>query len=195
MDSLGSFPGTEGRVSLRNTEQFVSVAFGIQSFGRKSVFALAGSEFYVGTQDSYEVAVYNTAGALETSVRLDRANAPVTAADIAAHADWLLQQVPDAAETPSRDDVIDQDNLPETMPSFGAIAVDDDGNLWVEDYRFDGSPHQPRWAVFAADHRFLGHVALPRDFQVHHIGGDFVLGVWHDDMDVEHLRLYGIVKP
>jgi hypothetical protein len=28
-----------------------------------------------------------------------------------------------------------------------------------------------------------------------HIGPDFVLGVWRDDLDVEHARLYELIKP
>jgi hypothetical protein len=81
------------------------------------------------------------------------------------------------------------------MPAFGSIAVDVDGSLWVEDYRYDGDEQPPRWTVFDSEHRMLGTVDLPEGPEVHQIGSDFVLGVWRDEMDVEHVQLYGVLKP
>jgi hypothetical protein len=35
-------------------------------------------------------------------------------------------------------------------------------------------------------------VELPVGLDPTHIGNDFVLGTWKDDVDVEHVRLYGL---
>jgi hypothetical protein len=41
----------------------------------------------------------------------------------------------------------------------------------------------------------LGDVTTPADFRITQIGDDFMLGVWRDDLDVEHVRMYELLKP
>jgi hypothetical protein len=64
----------------------------------------------------------------------------------------------------------------------------------VSDFRL--TPDEPgRWTVFDPEGRMLGTVATPARFRVFSIGTDYVLGVWRDDMDVEHVRLFTLEKP
>ena len=51
------------------------------------------------------------------------------------------------------------------------------------------------WTVFDPAGRMLGELSTPPRFQVIQIGDDYVLGVWKDDLDVEHVRLYALAKP
>ena len=62
----------------------------------------------------------------------------------------------------------------------------------------------PRYTVFSADGAMLGSVTLPQGLRFIHgeiaspvmeIGRDYVLGVWHDAFDVEHVRLHALTKP
>ena len=39
---------------------------------------------------------------------------------------------------------------------------------------------------------WLGGVEIPADFTVMEIGMDFVLGVYRDELDVEHPRVFGL---
>jgi len=78
------------------------------------------------------------------------------------------------------------------MPAYDAIATDDDGNLWVAEYRLPAE--QPSWAVFDVDGRFLGNVDTPVQGLVTHIGSDFILGIWKGDMEVEQVRVYRLRK-
>jgi hypothetical protein len=82
--------------------------------------------------------------------------------------------------------------LPETMPAYRQFLVDDEGNLWVAEYKRRGE--QPSWAVFDPEGQFLGNVDTPADGRVSHIGSDFVLGIWDDEMDVQQVRMYRLVK-
>jgi len=96
-------------------------------------------------------------------------------------------------------------NIPSgaTAPAFGwptwarargrAIDVDDEGNLWVVNHFLPGEELNRR-TVIAADGTWLGNVDLPPTFAPTHIGGDFVLGTWTDSLDVEHVRLYRLIK-
>jgi hypothetical protein len=48
--------------------------------------------------------------------------------------------------------------------------------------------------VYGSDGRMRGALELPADFTVSEIGADYVLGIWRDELDVQHVRLYRIVK-
>lgn len=71
--------------------------------------------------------------------------------------------------------------------------MDEEGHLWVADYRRPRD-EEPRWSVFDPNGRLLGTVPMPPKFGALQIGGDFVLGHWVDDLDVEHVQLYRLVK-
>ena len=73
------------------------------------------------------------------------------------------------------------------------LAVDDLGNLWVREYDPDAERGRS-WSVFDSESQMLGPVQLPADLRVTHIGADFVLGVWQDELDVEYVRLYQLIK-
>ena len=49
--------------------------------------------------------------------------------------------------------------------------------------------------MFDTEGRWLGMVETPRQFTVNEIGADYVLGVWLDDLDVQHVRMYRLEKP
>ena len=70
--------------------------------------------------------------------------------------------------------------------------MDDEGNLWVGEYRLQTEDQS--WAVFDSNGRFLGVVDTPPNGLVNHIGSDFVLGVWQDELEVEQVRMYRIIK-
>jgi hypothetical protein len=83
--------------------------------------------------------------------------------------------------------------FPETLPAYGEFRVDEEGNLWVSDYRRPGEK-ATRWTVFDPSGAALGVVEMPPRFTPYQIGSDFVLGRWQDELDVEHVRVYGLLK-
>ncbi|UCF19485.1 MAG: hypothetical protein JSU87_16435 [Gemmatimonadota bacterium] len=79
------------------------------------------------------------------------------------------------------------------MPAYSDIVVDLEGNLWVGEYRRPGDD-QPRWTVFDPDGVMLGIVETPQRFRIFEIGGDYVLGRGVDELDVEHIHVYRLLK-
>jgi len=63
----------------------------------------------------------------------------------------------------------------------------------VEEYRRPGND-QPRWKIFDRDGVYLGVVETPPRFRICEVGSDYLLGRWRDDLDVEHVRMYQLVK-
>ncbi|UCG88430.1 MAG: hypothetical protein JSW71_07780, partial [Gemmatimonadota bacterium] len=81
-----------------------------------------------------------------------------------------------------------------TMPALEAMRVDDGGNLWIQPYSRPGEEER-NWWVLGREGRLLGSVQVPARFRLLHIGEDFALGRWRDDLDVEHVQLYRLIKP
>jgi hypothetical protein len=185
LDSLGLFPGTERILEIQRT--------GTGSSVDSTVYAVTDSAFYVGTQDRYAITVHNPDGGLIGSVRRQQDNLTVTPAHIEAFIEQSLTEATDDVERRRSRARLSYLPYPESMPAYGRIRVDTDGNLWVEESCAPGD-QRPRWTVFDSQHRMLGTVATPVNFTIHQIGSDFVLGRWTDDFDVEHIHLYELEK-
>jgi hypothetical protein len=99
----------------------------------------------------------------------------------------VVQQGPAAARS------LDGVQIPEHLPVFERLLVDDESNLWVQHTAWPGYV-QPEWDVFDGEGRTLGTVRMPSGFRATHVGADFVLGVWKDEDDVEYVRMYGLEK-
>ena len=84
--------------------------------------------------------------------------------------------------------------VPETFPAYGGIALSVEGYLWVREYDLPGAEAN-NWSVYDAGGTLRGTLGLPPRFQPLDIGPDYVLGVWRDADDVEHVQLYDLIKP
>ena len=91
------------------------------------------------------------------------------------------------------DRVLSDMPIPETMPAHGRVRTDDLGYLWVEDYRAPGE-ESATWTVFEPDGIAIARVAFPERFDPLQIGEDYVLGLWEDPFDVQHLRLHALTR-
>ena len=78
------------------------------------------------------------------------------------------------------------------LPAYEQILLDQVGNLWAAEYLV--LDETPVWQVLDPQGSWLGQVAMPPGGRISEIGEDYVLGVWRDEMDVETLRMYGLVK-
>lgn len=189
LDSLGWFPGAEWYVQVDER----SISSSTRIFGRSSDAAAYGDGFYFGSSDSYEVSYYDAAGVLTRIVRKAHVNLVVSAQDIDRYVQHQLEDAEDENERIFYQRMYAAMPVPETMPAYESLLTDDDGNLWVEEYRRPGD-EQPRWTVFNRDGELLGEVETPPRLTIYQIGSDFVLGRWLDDFDVQHVQLYQLLK-
>jgi len=194
LDTLGQFPGPEGVIDIRTSGNAVAMSFAYRPFGRMVMFAVDPRGYYVGTQDRFEIDVFDPQGRLRTSVRHQVDSIPLTAGDIARYKRQVLADITDANDLRRRRRELEEAPYPEMMPAYGAIQVDYEGNLWVQQFSYNND-EPSQWTVFDAAGQCLGTVATPPGLVVHEIGRDYVLGAWQDDMEVEHVRLYTLSKP
>lgn len=128
-----------------------------------------------------EIREYDLQGKLRRIVRIDEPQQQVTDADIEAAAA--------AGEFP----IDPQMPIPDVMPAFQSLQIDQQGWLWAEVYRWDDSL-PATWLVFDTNRRARGSVQTPARFQVAQIGDDFLLGVSIDTLGVEKVRRYGLKR-
>jgi hypothetical protein len=160
-------------------------------FGRQFAVLASSDSWYYGSMDRFEIEEYTPEGELERIIRRDVPNRPVTPQMVEDLRAWALEQYR-GMPTPVLDWIMNMP-APETTPAHGAsMIVDDDGNLWVSEYALP--TESPSWAVFDAGGGFLGTVDTPANGFVTQIGADFVLGVWRDELDIQQVRMYRLIK-
>ena len=88
----------------------------------------------------------------------------------------------------------EESRYPDRFPAYRRIHVDRAQNLWVQGYTLPGDAENI-WSIFSPDGVWLTDVATPLDLSVYEIGDDYILGLWLDADDVEHVLMYELVKP
>jgi hypothetical protein len=83
----------------------------------------------------------------------------------------------------------------EFFPAAGRMDIDPDGNVWVAEYRQTGDPGPTPYDVFSSAGIWLGSVPVPQNFRPTQIGQNHLVGVWEDDLEVEQVRVYELIKP
>lgn len=193
---LYSYNGTlEGEIGWPSGSDMFSTPerAGTPEFGAWTATDLYQGRLHIGHGRPYEVAVFGPEGTLERLIR--RVEAPQTiAAAIPRLLEWAGEQgAPPEALLDFRRRLETEPQV-EIMPFYSDLVLDTLGNLWVERYRprWTTGPHA--WEVFDPEGRWLGRIDLPEDLEVYEIGRDFVLGVWSNEVDVQHVRMYSLER-
>lgn len=166
-------------------------------FGRDT-YVTGGGEpvrIYVADSGRYEVQVFSSTGILEMIIRRDYEPIPVTADNIRAREEQYREFTERVPEAQRRRFLafLDVVEYPETKPVLGTLHVDADGNLWMFDARRTEDDYA--LSVFDRDGVWLGRVTLPTWLQIREIGPDYVLGMRRDELGIEKVLLYKLLKP
>jgi hypothetical protein len=168
-------------------------------FGHRMQFALAHDRFYMGQSLTYEIGRYTARGELTGLIRRAHVAVPVTAERKAIFREGYAAVVQAEEGNLSADQLeqaltfIDDADYPDHFPAYSALRVDHSGNLWVEEYRAFTEP-QSLWSVFDPEGRWLTTVRMPDGLQVLDIGADFVLGFIRDDVGLDRVALFELLK-
>lgn len=192
---LGRFPGPE-MVVLQSgqTEGGFTISIGGTPFGRSTEVTGGPSGVWIGDTERFEIRRYGFDGGLEQIVR--RAFDPVMVDDalIERALDEELEDAEDDNDRRAARRRWENTPVPETLPAFESLLVDRDGNLWAQSFEVPGAPERT-WSVFTPEGRWLGEIRFPDRFRPLEIGVDYVLGRFGDELDVEHIQLWELVKP
>ena len=177
---------------------------GIQPLTAEASLAAGARSLFYTDGVHYEIREYALDGKVMRIIRVRRAARPVTEKDIAAFRARDLEETRQSTihgkATPNtRQELVDFEqamlnwiSFPKTLPAFTALKLEPNGGVWVRDY---GDTAQiQRWDSFDRSGRLLGEVDFPAGIEVLEIGGDYVLGRFRDQDDVESVRVYRFAR-
>lgn len=196
-DTLLTVPGSEMWINVqgdasRGTDGIRSISVGRPPFRKSTSLAYGDDVIYVGTQDAPEVRIYDRDGSLRRIVRTGREMRPVTEGDLKAWIEFETADLEPAQQQARRESILN--GIPgEVVPPYGSVEVDREGNLWISDFDARVEP-RGRWTVYDGEGRAIARIQLPAGFRVQEIGADYVLGIERDELDVEHVRLYRLLR-
>ncbi len=171
-------------------------------FGRSTLAAARGTHLLIGTGETFEIREYDETGALVGIIRSLRDPIPLTDADI----DHYIRTDIDRTEEENRSEARKTWKdfpFPDLMMPYANFRMDSAGNLWIEVHadaaartasQYERASYAAQWHVFDPDGQWLGVVEAPAGFRPTDIGADYVLGTWLDELDVEHVQMYELVK-
>lgn len=189
LDTLGLFPGRE----LYLTEEAGRLVMGPPPFGRTSSHAVAGGQVVIGDQATFELGWYDPHGRLQRLVRMPDVDLRIDAGALAEQVERQIAAVP-VPQQPQLRAYWEQMERPATRPAYQYLLVDGAGNLWASVYAGpSGTP--ATWNVIDGGGRWLGAVAMPERFRPYQIGETWVLGVATDDLGIERVQRYALVRP
>jgi hypothetical protein len=154
---------------------------------------------FVGTNESYEIRVYDLRGRLERLIRLLEAARPVSQELIRVHRESTAAFT--ARTNARRAEPSPSNSLPvpypRTLPFYSALRATSNRDLWVKRYhpwdegsRVAGQRAVTEWDVFDAEGRWSRVIEIPYSLSILDVGAEYLLGVWRDNDGVEFLHLY-----
>jgi hypothetical protein len=200
IDTIATVPGRDEVVYHEGT------SFGTRNvlFGRDAHAALRGDVLVAGESGHFAVTRYGPDGAPDHVTRVSTEPRTVTQAELAAARERAMESQRETgrrlAEQMGRpvEEPTVQFTHREAHPFFDALELDTTGHLWArEPLPGDAEDGEaPRtWQVFDPEGVWLGSVETPAGVRVTEIGEDYLLGIVRDDLDVEYVRMYRLVKP
>ncbi len=160
---------------------------GPHPFGRETVVALGHDRVYLGSEESYEIEVYDLTGAPLEPIRW---SGPALDYD---HdlIDRLTEAAIDRAPERSRRAVRTwYRDLPELdqVPAYDRIVVSDEGQVWVRQFVRPGSSGVT-WVIFSHAQELIGQLTLPPRSTLWEVRGDRVVYSTPDEYDVPVVRI------
>lgn len=215
-DSIGLFRTDEAGETLAKFGDFVNSrtetrrvarGFGV-SWGEphpQPYWAVHDSRLYYGDSRRFEVRVYTMGGQLVRVIRVVAAPPEYDRDEVLGSRPWPESSDPQRQEArrvymEARADA----EVPDTLPSFSGLLVDEPGNIWLREYDpRSGVEDSSRWYVFDPEGRLRHAVRMPgsilmgspiRPYLHPRIGDDYVLAATRDEDGVESVVLYTLHK-
>ncbi|MDE2803659.1 MAG: hypothetical protein OXN18_00785, partial [Gemmatimonadota bacterium] len=191
IDSIGEMQGPEIYLHFREGVFGGAVP---PFFGKASHVATFGRRIYRGSNDAMQVEELDMSGNLVRIRRIPDYPLDLSAALIAAERDVFLDRLPRGSTSPFQQ-AFEDAPASDTRPAFTDILIDPSRAVWLQLHRGESEQDQPQeWLVLDADGTWLGNVRIPDRFSVTDITMDAVLGVWRNELDVEHPQVLRLTR-
>jgi len=187
VDSLGRFPVMR-RVVHREGNRQTTVSLPMSS---QADFAAQGKGFCYAFGSEFSVRCFDADGRLRTIARVDSLPRPVTPEDVEKAFEHELELAREARNVPREQALLrarPSMTFPEALPAFTEILADDAGRIWARRYELPGV-FPAEWWIFD-EGTWVGRLRADPAFQVMDVREDRILGIWRNELGVEHVRVY-----
>lgn len=151
----------------------------------------AGEGLVGGTGDGFHLTSWAADGSVRWLARLHRPLRPADSGEVEAFIEAMAARSPDPAATRT---FYEGRSFPPVFPAFDRLVMDDRGNSWMRVYHAPHDRGDARWLVLDPEGGWRADALLPGGLQVTRITGDRVVGVFRDELDVESVRVFRILR-
>lgn len=192
IDTIGVFPDRRmGRLDQESRFFFAPL------FEAGTRVTAAGDRIVLGHGVEREIEIRRPDGTRIRLVRWTGDDRTVTAEDVEAYREETLERYEDRPATLRRyGDWLTSSDRPvnDRFPAHASLILGREGDLWVAKYPRPTSSEN-RWRVFDRSGRFVCHAVRPDGLQIFEIGRNYVLGAARDELQVEYVRVYDLLRP
>lgn len=197
LDTLAVIPGYESypAVGREGGHEFPTIK--PLEFGRTSVHVSDANRIFVGTNEPDGIRVYDSDGSLRRIIRIGKPPESVTEAHRQQRIEENLariarQGMSEQVKGEWRKNAEDA-RFAEVFPYYERLLVGTDGSLWVELSRRSADEGR-RYVVYDSAGRAVATVQSVDRVRPYDVGPDFVIGLWRDPDEVNHVRVYRVKR-
>ncbi len=181
--------GSEAWVDVQTEEgQITAVNVMGHPFYRRTLAAIGQGHLVVADSDEWVLSDYGDTGELRRRIRMSSDPDAFGSSTLDEYLSTLVDLTPE--ERREQKQRFDGVTMPQTLPAFSALFLDDNDQLWAREFNLDAAAEQ-HWIVFGAAGA-LGTVRVPARFTVSAVHGGRVWGVYRDELDIESIRVYAL---
>lgn len=179
-------------------------------FAPEPVWELAeDGRLFFGINDDYRIKVHEPDGTVRHIFAKPFVQAPISEGDQQTIMSFVEEQIRGLIPPSQQAEVLARIRqayrFAEFYPAFAAMQDGPQGTLWVQHIQSpsevpEGTEWNPMqdigardWDVFDREGRFLGVVAMPERFAPRLLRGEYIYGVWRDELDVQYVKRLRIV--
>lgn len=181
---IGPLPGGETSVQDGNSMP--------TPYGHWFHLAVQDDRLYAGTGIPAEVRVLTRSGQEVDRLRLPLEPASVTEEEWSGMRERFLEATGEPSR-PGGSNLFDVASKPDRRPAYGDLQAGRGGNLWVEKY--GPGAEQSEWLVLSTAGEPVGRITIPGDAKLLEAGPEQLLLLRRDELGVEQILLYDVVKP
>jgi hypothetical protein len=187
--SVGTFPGSEVHVEVRGRGMTVFVPLLARSTG----VIVRGDRIWVADRAGPTLVAHVADGTPVNTIDTGLPVRPVDDADRAAALELRLEPYTSPESRERVRQRLEDIPVPQTMPVFGGFTIDPAGLLWVEPFRVDDSGPST-WLALSPTGEQLASVTFRPGFHLADVRSDAILGRAIDDLDVEYVLRFPLLR-
>lgn len=155
--------------------------------------AIDGNDVLLGTGTEYSLVRLSNRGSTKEKWRWADTLRRVTDELSGRYRSWLLNEPPAGLNRRAIRTYLDEVAFPTHLPAYEQLLTDKLGFAWVQNYTPPWR-HAPTWSVFDNTGTWLGSVRTPENVRILEIGRYYVMGVRRDQLGVESVVVYELVR-